>query len=331
VVCLVAIGVGGFLYFTRMELRHAFRESAAGNKETPASPARPAARPSAVPAAPPSAPSNEGFAAELVPFVTDKTRIILANEYVAAAEPKAFALNQNGIIGLSSSAPNEEAAKSAALELCQKRADSVKSPRKCELYAAGSAVIYPHGRPPVPPLPWIRRDSSTEKPFASKDMPFARDPAKARLESTYVPGKNSKAIAVGPGGNFIFYTDGTTIAEVVRRTLESCGAIAGAPCMIVAVDDAFVVPVPTIMRASGLFRASDNYSIAADARDDVAHQLAQASSGWNAVAVGSSGRPGLALKATSEQDAVKDALGDCAKRDSNCHVIAIGPFEVGPS
>jgi class 3 adenylate cyclase len=315
VVCLVAIGVGGFLYFTRMELRHASRESVA--KETP------------VPSSP--APSNERFAAELVPFVTDKTRIILANEYVAAAEPKAFALNQNGIIGLSSSAPNEEAAKSAALELCQKRADSVKSPRKCELYAAGSAVIYPHGRPPVPPLPWIRRDTSTEKPFASKDMPFARDPGKARLESAYVPGKKSKAIAVGPGGNFIFYTDGTTIAEVVRRTLESCGAIAGAPCMIVAVDDVFVVPVPTIMKASDFFRVGDDSSIAADARDDVARQLAQASSGWNAVAVGSSGRPGLALKAASEQDAVNDALGNCTKHDSNCHVIAIGPFEVGPS
>lgn len=331
VVCLVAIGVGGFLYFTRMELRHASRESATGNKETPVSSASPAPGPSAAPSSRPPAPSTERFAAELVPFVTDKTRIILANEYVAAAEPKAFALNQNGIIGLSSSAPNEEAAKSAALELCQKRADSVKSPRKCELYAAGSAVIYPHGRPPVPPLPWIRRDTSTEKPFASKDMPFARDPAKARLESAYVPGKKNKAIAVGPGGNFIFYTDGTTIAEVVRRTLETCGAIAGAPCMIVAVDDVFVVPVPTIMRASGFFRANDNSSIAADARDDVAHQLAQAPSGWNAIAVGSSGRPGLALRAASEQDAVNAALGDCAKRDSNCHVIAIGPFEVGPS
>jgi class 3 adenylate cyclase len=332
VVCLVAIGVGGFLYFTRMELRHASRESAAGNKEAAVPSASPVPAPSAVvPASPPTTPSTERFSAELVPFVTDKTRIILANEYVAAAEPKAFALNQNGIIGLSSSAPNEEAAKSAALELCQKRADSVNSPRKCELYAAGSAVIYPHGRPPVPPLPWIRRDTSTEKPFASKDMPFVRDPAKARLESTYVPGKKSKAIAVGPGGNDIFYTDGTTIAEVVRRTLESCGAIAGAPCMVVAVDDLFVVPVPTIMKASGLFRASGNPSIAADARDDVAHQLAQAPSGWNAVAVGSSGHPGLALKAASEQDAVNDALGNCARHDSNCHVIAIGPFEVGPS
>jgi hypothetical protein len=314
-----------------MELRHASRETAAGNKETPVASASPVAATSAVASSPSPSPSTERFSAELVPFVTDKTRIILANEYVAAAEPKAFALNQNGIIGLSSSAANEDAAKSAALELCRQRADNVKSPRKCELYAVGSAVVYPHGRPPVPPLPWIRRDSSTVKPFASKDMPFARDPAKARLESTYVPGKKNKAIAVGPGGNFIFYTDGTTIAEVVRRTLETCGAIAGAPCMIVAVDDDFVAPVPTIMRATGFFRASDNYSIAADARDDVAHQLAQAPAGWNAVAVGSSGRPGLALKAASEQDAVNAALGDCTKRDSNCHVIAIGPFEVGPN
>ena len=85
------------------------------------------------------------------------------------------------------------------------------------------------------------------------------------------------------------------------------------------------------MKATGFFRASDNSSIAAEARNDVAHQLAEASSGWNAVAVGSSGRPGLALKAVSEQDAVNDALGDCTKHDSNCHVIAIGPFEVGPN
>ena len=71
--------------------------------------------------------------------------------------------------------------------------------------------------------------------------------------------------------------------------------------------------------------------LAADAREDVAHQLAEASSGWNAVAVGSSGRPGLALKASNEQDAVNGALSDCTERDSNCRVIAIGPLEVGPN
>jgi adenylate cyclase len=49
------------------------------------------------------------------------------------------------------------------------------------------------------------------------------------------------------------------------------------------------------------------------------------------VAVGAQGRPGLGLKASNEQNAVNDALADCAKRDSNCRVIAIGPFTVGPN
>jgi adenylate cyclase len=63
----------------------------------------------------------------------------------------------------------------------------------------------------------------------------------------------------------------------------------------------------------------------------VARRLGASAGGWNAVAVGASGRPGLAFKASSEQDAVKDALGNCAKQDRDCHVIAIGPFTVGPN
>jgi hypothetical protein len=101
--------------------------------------------------------------------------------------------------------------------------------------------------------------------------------------------------------------------------------------MLVAIDDTFVVPVPTALKATGFFRADKNASIAADARDDVERKLAEASSGWNAVAVGVSGRPGLALKAASEQSAVSEALSNCAMRDSDCHVIAIGPFAVGPN
>jgi adenylate cyclase len=101
--------------------------------------------------------------------------------------------------------------------------------------------------------------------------------------------------------------------------------------MTVAVDDVFVVPVPTSLKVIGFFRPANNASIAADARDDVARKLADAASGWNAVAVGTAGRPGLGLKAANEQNAVNDALGDCVKRDADCHVIAIGPFAVGPN
>jgi adenylate cyclase len=101
--------------------------------------------------------------------------------------------------------------------------------------------------------------------------------------------------------------------------------------MIVVSDDVFVVPVPASMKATGFFHAANNASIAADAREEVVRKLAEASSGWDAVAVGTSGRPGLGLKAASEQNAINDALGNCAMRDSNCHVIAIGPFAVGPN
>jgi hypothetical protein len=101
--------------------------------------------------------------------------------------------------------------------------------------------------------------------------------------------------------------------------------------MIMVIDDVFVVPVPTTLKATGVFRAASNPSIATDAREDVTRKLADASSGWNAVAVGVSGRPGLGLKAANEQNAVNDALGNCVKRNSDCHVIAIGPFAVGPN
>jgi hypothetical protein len=101
--------------------------------------------------------------------------------------------------------------------------------------------------------------------------------------------------------------------------------------MIVAVDDNFIVPIPTTLKVIGFFKAAGNGVISPEARDDVARQLAEATSGWNAVAVGAAGRPGLGLKAASEQAAVNGALAECVKHDSDCHVIAIGPFSVGPN
>jgi adenylate cyclase len=101
--------------------------------------------------------------------------------------------------------------------------------------------------------------------------------------------------------------------------------------MVVAIDDTFVVAVPTTMKVTGFFKAPGNSVIAADARDDVARKLAEANTGWNAVAVGTAGRPGLSLKAESERNAINESLANCVKSDSDCHVVAIGPFSVGPN
>jgi class 3 adenylate cyclase len=328
VVCLAAIGVAGLLYLTKLEMPSGSKTSVSNNTAPTPSPSAT----SATPARPsPPVPSGEKFAAETVPFVPDRTRLLLANEYAAAADYKAFALNANGNNYFATAQPNEEAAKNAALEQCQKRADATTAPRKCELYAVGNTMVYPHGRPPVPPLPWIRHDPSTERPFVAKEVPIVRDPGKTRIESVYPSNRKSKTLAIGPGGAFFFNSNADSIEESARRILETCGAVVGVACMIVAADDVFVVPVPTTLKAIGFFQADRNPSIAADARDDLARRLADASSGWNAVAVGTSGRPGSGLKASSEQNAVNDALGNCVKRDTDCHVIAIGPFTVGPN
>src|SRR6202022_1231967 len=281
VVCLAAIGVGGFLYFTKLEMPPASKTStSASNVPAPVPSAMPSPAPTSATTAPPSpppVPSGEKFATETVPFVGDRYRLLLANEYASAADYKAFALNANGTAHFVAGQQSEEAAKNSALEQCQKRSDSSQSPRKCELYAVGNTMVYPHGRPPMPPLPWIRHDSSTERPYASKDVPIVRDPGKARLESVYPPARKSKTIAIGPGGSFFYNSGADSVEESARRILETCGAVVGVPCMIVAADDAFVVPVPTTLKAIGFFRADRHPSIAADARDDAARKLADAS------------------------------------------------------
>jgi adenylate cyclase len=342
-ICLVAIGVGGFLYLTKLEMPVASKVSSSTSRDATPAPS-PSAAPTPVPApttaapappapppSPPPIPSGEKLDADTVPFVSDRTRIILTNEYLPAADFKAFALNANGVNVFIAGQPNEEAAKNAVLEQCQNRADNSQPIRKCELYAVGNAMVYPHPRPPMPPTPWIRRDPTTEKPFVTKDVPIVRDPGKARIESVYPSARKSKTIAIGPGGAYFFNSNAESLDESARRILETCGAIVGIACMVVAADDVFVVPVPTTLKAIGFFRPERNASIAVDAKDDVARKLADASTGWNAVAVGTAGRPGLALSAANEQNAVNEALGNCVKHDSDCHVIAIGPFAVGPN
>ncbi|MGV7215623.1 adenylate/guanylate cyclase domain-containing protein [Bradyrhizobium sp. UFLA05-112] len=357
VVSIVAIGVAGFLYFTKLEqssMAVATSSAVPSTAATPTSAApsaslaakaaasAPTATPTTTPTAtaaaspspapsPPVASAAAKFPADIVPFVSDRVRGYLGNEYGPAPDYKAFALNIAGFTGAALNQPSEDAARNAAIEQCQKRADTAQSPRRCEIYAVGNNVVYAHGKPPMPPQPFMRHDAMTERAFTSKDVPLMRDPGKQRLETMFAPAAKSRALALGPGGGQYFMNIGASSPdEATRRALESCGAIAGAACMIVAVDDNFVVPIPSLFKVTGFFHAAGNASIAADARDDVVRKLGDAG-GWNAVAVGTTGRPGLGLKASDEQGAVNTALADCAKRDSDCHVIAIGPFTVGPN
>ncbi|WP_128928963.1 adenylate/guanylate cyclase domain-containing protein [Bradyrhizobium guangxiense] len=356
VVSTVAIGVTGFLYNTK--LKQAASVAAA---PTQASSSAPSPAPTANAAAPsptptqmvkapmmPMTPSNAGTAmapmptpspsaspmsgklsADSVPFINERVRNFLAGDYASSGDHKAFALNVGGFTGSALNQASEEAARNMAVEQCQKRADAAQSPRRCELYAVGDNVVYAHGKPPMPPPPFFRHDAMTERTFVSKVFPMVREPQKVRLENIFVPAAKARSVALGPGGQYFMVLGASSAEDAARRSLESCGAIAGVACLVVAIDDNFVVPIPTLFRITGFFNAAANPSIVVDARGEVVRKLGDAM-GWNAVAVGTAGRPGLGLKAADEQAAIKSALADCAKRDSDCHVIAIGPFTVGP-
>ena len=280
------------------------------------------------PAASLSAPRPpEMLVPEIVPFITDRQRLAIRTAYMSAPDHKAIAISplQGAFI---TDQKDDEAAKAAALEACHRATEPLNPNARCDIYAVGNDVVYGRGRPPMPPEPWFVRDSSIETPIDIASVPLANDFIRANLQKLYRNGRKSKAFAVSPqGAGGIFVGQGSP-EEAVRRALELCGSRAGVACVTVAVDDAFVVPIPSTMKAVGLFRAASNPAIAPEARDDVARRLGNATSGWSAVAVGASGRSGLALRAASERNAIDGALMDCARLDRACRVVAIGPFTV---
>ncbi len=266
---------------------------------------------------------------DTIPFITDRGRAAVRDEYMTAADHKALAIS-TGPIGLSSGQADDEAAKAAALEMCQKRADALPQQlRKCELYAVGTTIVDARAHPPMPPVPWVAHDSSIERPLVAGEIPLIRDASKANVERAYLAGRSSKAIALGPLGGLHFLLNQQSEDEAVRRALEICGSNAGVPCLIVAVGDNFVVPVPTTMKPTGFFRPASAEAVAPGLREDVARRLGNGS-GWTAVAAGANGKAGLALHAANEQAAIDTAMADCSKQDNSCRVIGIGPFAVAP-
>ncbi|MGB6661348.1 MAG: hypothetical protein WBE90_20235 [Xanthobacteraceae bacterium] len=165
---------------------------------------------------------------ETVPFITDRGRAVVREEYVSAADHKALAISA-GPIGLSSGQADDKSAKAAALDMCQKRADALPQQRKCELYAVGDTIVYTHGHPPMPPTPWVTHGASIERPLVPGDIPLMRDGGKTNIERNYLPGRSSKALALGPLGGFYMLHGQQSEDEAARRALELCGNMPACP------------------------------------------------------------------------------------------------------
>jgi hypothetical protein len=261
---------------------------------------------------------------EAIPYISDAERSAIRSTYVPAPDYKAIAIA--GRSGFTTFQKDEETAKAAALATC--KGNSSEPRWACELYAVGNKVVFARGRLPMPPKPWWIQNPSVEQPFDHNRIPLISD-AGREFYSKFPTFPKSKALAISSVGARGFSSGNRNVDEAVRRSLEIC-AWAGTACIIVAVDDRFVVAIPRTMRATAIFSARSDTAIAADARERVATQLANATRGWSAVAVGDNGRPGVILGVATEQEAVSGALAECNKQTRACRVIAIGPFSVEP-
>jgi len=281
------------------------------------------------PAPPPVPRPPEALVPETVPFIADRQRLAIRTAYMSAPDHKAIAISFVQVAFITEQ-KDDDTAKAAALAACQRATEPVVQGQRCDIYAVGNTVVYGRGRPPLPSEPWFVHDAALEMPFAVESVPLVNDAIRTNLQKNYMHGRKSKALAVSPQGLTGVSMSQGSPEEAARRALEVCGARAGAACVIVGLDDAIVVPVPTTMKAVGLFRAAGNAAVVPEARDDVARRLGNATNGWSAVAVGANGRPGLMLRAGSEKEATDGALVDCGRQDRACRVIAIGPFTVEP-
>src|SRR5580704_11132198 len=137
----------------------------------PPSPATPSSTTAPGAAEKPAPPQRQGLVPEAVPFITDRVRAALREEYLPAPDHKAFAVSF-GASGLITDQKDDETAKTAALESCQRAQNSFNPGVKCEIYAVGNTVVSARGRVPMPPEPWLVRDAAIETPFAAKDVPL---------------------------------------------------------------------------------------------------------------------------------------------------------------
>jgi hypothetical protein len=277
----------------------------------------------------------ERLVPEAVPFISDRDRATVRELYEPGPDYKALAVSAS-FMAFITGQPDRATAEAAAMSRCQKigeerRARGREGATECDLYASGNAVVFARGHPPMPPQPWTRPDPSIETPFAAQTLPFVSEAGRAILERGFARDAGPKALAISPNGHFSYYARETDAGQASRRALERCGYRAGVACMIVAVDDKFVVPIPKLMKIVGFARTGALLErIAPESREDVSRRLSSQPQGWSAVAVGVRGRAGLALDAGSEERAIALATADCERRDANCGVAAIGPFHVAP-
>jgi hypothetical protein len=269
---------------------------------------------------------------ETIPFIRTSDRERIRDEYLRAPNYKALAMNtfeSHFVSGL----PSQEIADKAAVENCEttKRRPSTDTALaeieyRCDLFASGAVVVSQRTNIAMPPMPWV--NASVQRPFVAAELPMASQETKDSAERRYGHSPRSKALVISPNGRLFPTSAESGPEEAMRRTLERCGYVSKAACLVIALDDTFVAAVPTLARAVGFYRQDALFALQIEVRAEVARRLATSNEGWQAVALGATGHAGTEVGAISERSAVDGAMENCAMFDHNCHIAVIGPFLV---
>jgi hypothetical protein len=271
---------------------------------------------------------------EKIPFITTGDRQRIRDEYLTAPNYKALATTMYASYFVSG-LPSQEAADKAAVEACENNKPRSSNDtalreieRRCELFASGTVVVTQRTNIAMPPMPWT--DASVQRPFVASEIPMASQENKDIADHRYRRQSRSKALVIARDGRYFTTSAESGADEAMRRSLERCGYISKAACLVIAVDDTFVNAVPTLAKAVGFYGPEALFGVQAEERADIARRLAASRTGWQAVALGVTQHAGVKVGAISERSAVDGALENCALYDRDCRVAVIGPFLVDP-
>ena len=221
-------------------------------------PTPPAAKPTIPPPSRPKASNvNRELVPERIPYISTQDQQVVRQRYLTAPNYKSIATSLF-TVSFVSGQPDQETADRMAMEAClrinrstdPKRA-SLSNFRICDLYASGTAVVTHRSDPELPSKPWI--NSSVARAFDPAAIPMLK------LKSppaTYLESPRSKAVVLSPDGIWYSINQQSSQEDAMRRSLERCGYRHSAPCLVLAVDDTFVVPIPTLATAIGFFGPS---------------------------------------------------------------------------
>jgi len=160
-----------------------------------------------------------------IPLIPADMRTATANGYLPGASPKALAIGRGGVSLRTWSRSSDLAAMRNALEGC-----GFLAQRPCFIYALGDEVV-------------VRVPESVRivDVLASDDLVGVSDADRQRIEATYVPDADWRALVVGRNGRMGLGLRQASEQQAIDQAMRGCEQASGLDCTLLAIGPFKVV------------------------------------------------------------------------------------------